>query len=430
MAQTAPGPSAETRMTPIPKPLLRARIDDWQARGLLEAETAERLQADLEARRAGGGFRRFVILAGILCLAFAAISFVAANWEAMPRPARLALILATLWTTWGAGLWAARAGRAWLAEGLFLLASAVFGGGLALVAQLYHIQGSAPGFVLVWSLGTLAAAGLVRARLVLALGIVLIATWHGLTLDIFGPGDADPNLPFLALWAIAAALAVWTGGRLAPVLLAIALGFWWISAVAALVPRGAELPVVLFSALGCLALALFALGPRRTEATARTLLPFAALALLALALIAYFDRSHSTGWQTTAGAVAAVFTLLIAGLTLLSRTRAPAQTYDLAVATLAAVLGAVAVIVVPLALPQAAYGLALAIWIARMGWRIESLPVRVIGMGGFLVGLLTIYGETLGSLIGTAGFYLGAGLVLLAGAWLSTRLHRTGEGAS
>ena len=51
-------------------------------------------------------------------------------------------------------------------------------------------------------------------------------------------------------------------------------------------------------------------------------------------------------------------------------------------------------------------------------------------MGGFILALLVIYGETVGSLIGTSGFYLGAGLILLGGAWVATRLDPKRKGGS
>ena len=47
-----------------------------------------------------------------------------------------------------------------------------------------------------------------------------------------------------------------------------------------------------------------------------------------------------------------------------------------------------------------------------------------------ILALLVVYGETVGSLIGTSGFYLGAGLILLGGAWIATRLDPKGKGGS
>jgi uncharacterized membrane protein len=65
-----------------------------------------------------------------------------------------------------------------------------------------------------------------------------------------------------------------------------------------------------------------------------------------------------------------------------------------------------------------------------MGWRLDERRLRVIGMGGFVLALLMIYGVTVGTLISTSGFYLGAGVILLGGAWIASRLDPKRESGS
>ena len=98
--------------------------------------------------------------------------------------------------------------------------------------------------------------------------------------------------------------------------------------------------------------------------------------------------------------------------------------YDLWVTTLAATLFAVIFTGQWSPWLTAAFALGLCLWITRMGWRLTMRRLRVLGIAGFAVTLLIVYAETLGSLMGTAGFYFGAGLLLLLGALVVPRILR------
>jgi hypothetical protein len=117
-------------------------------------------------------------------------------------------------------------------------------------------------------------------------------------------------------------------------------------------------------------------------------------------------------------------------LAMMGQVRGWLMAYDLWVSVVAGVLILAVYLVLPLPLLPQALLLALFIWITRMGWRLDLRSLRVIGMGGFVLALLMIYGVTVGTLIGTSGFYLGAGVILLGGAWVATRLDpKRGSGS-
>ena len=79
-----------------------------------------------------------------------------------------------------------------------------------------------------------------------------------------------------------------------------------------------------------------------------------------------------------------------------------------------------------------AYLLALSIWTIRMGWRLQYRPLSTLGFFGFAGVMLLLYFETLGSLLDTSLFYLGAGVLLLVAAMVIPRFmrKRTEEGAA
>jgi uncharacterized membrane protein len=133
-------------------------IERWAAAGLIDRETAGRLQAELDSRP--GKFTLGAVLGvlGAVLLGAALLSFVAANWEAIPRLARVGLILSIIIAGYLGGAWRAGNGDAVFSEVLYLLAAIAFGGGIALIGQMYHLSGDAASAALVWCLATLFAS--------------------------------------------------------------------------------------------------------------------------------------------------------------------------------------------------------------------------------------------------------------------------------
>lgn len=412
-------------------------LESWRSRGLLDPATARRLQDDLEQGKVRYSFNAFIITAGIICLCFAAMTFVAANWEEMARLLRLALVIATLWVAWGAALWAGLRDLHWWHEGLMLLGCGIFGAGIMLVSQIYHIQGNAADAVWLWGMGCLLAAALTRGVMTLALTIGLFALWHWMQISVSAQTH-DLNLPYLLFWMAGAALAWWQRSRLAGHLSVLALCLWLLSALATVQSPHAAALMLLAATVSVMSglLASFS-GRRFLHGFEAPVLAYAALVLGSC--VFYLTLSHLSynlpwsGEDMTQGALFSLLCVLIAPsvvLALLAKVRAWSLAYDLVAC---AVLGVILLVVHALAkIPLLSEALLLApfIWITRMGWRLDLRSLRGIGMAGFILALLLIYSETVGTMIGTSGFYLGAGLILLGGAWVATRLDPKGKGRS
>lgn len=411
-------------------------LRDWRDRGLLDPDIVSRLRADLDRDKRRFSFNAFVISAGVICLCFAIMTFVAANWDEMSRLNRLALVIATLWAAWGAALWTGLRRLHWWHQALMLLACCAFGAGIMLVSQIYHIQGNAADAVWLWALGTLVAAGLTRGSMVLVLAIGLFALWHGMQIDTFSR-ETDLNLPYLGWWLTGAGLALCLHNRLAAHLSVIALCFWLLSALATV-----QSPVLAATILACLALMAIS-GLLASVSGPRLLHGFEGAALVYAVLMLGFVTFYLTlspnepvfrglrenGADPHGWIIPALLLIPPTVLALLGQRRGWALTYDLWVTVAAGVLIIGVYRVFPLPLLPETLLLAVFIWITRMGWRLDERGLRVIGMGGFVLALLMIYGITVGTLIGTSGFYLGAGLILLGGAWIATRLDpKRGDG--
>ena len=412
-------------------------LQDWRERGLLDTETALRLRDDLEQGKQRFSFNAFVITAGVICLCFAAMTFVAANWDQMSRLLRLGLVMLALWVAWGAALWAGVRGLHWWHQALLMLACGLFGAGIMLVSQIYHIQGNAADAVWLWALGAMVAVALTRGTMALVLAILLFALWHGMQIDSFGR-ESDLNLPYLAWWMLGAGLALWLRSRAAAHMSVLALCFWLLSAVASVaLPYLAALILAMLALTAISGMLASLSGPRLLRGFEGAALTYAVLMLavtifyLTLSLSeAYLRGPQEAATDPQSWSLPALLLLPMLAFALLGQMRQWALSYDLWV-TLAAgglILGVHLFWPLPL-LPEALL-LAVFIWITRMGWRLDQRSLRVIGMGGFVLALLMVYGVTVGTLIGTSGFYLGAGAILLGGAWVATRLDpKRGQGS-
>lgn len=173
---------------------LRREAEQWRLDGLIEPNQYEQLAAqyDFDALETGARDRFVVILLGLGCilLGLGVITFVAANWQAIPRIGKMALLFSLFVATNVAGFYLWRrpklGGRErWqhrLGHGLLLLGALVLGANLALAGQLFHRSGAFYELCLVWGLGVLAMAFGLRLRSLALLAILLMGVgyWSGM----------------------------------------------------------------------------------------------------------------------------------------------------------------------------------------------------------------------------------------------------------
>ena len=238
---------------------LLGEIDAWLAEGLIDEQHAVALRKRYASQAQSLPWARIIFSSiGAVLLGLGLILLFAYNWAAMPKFAKLAVVFATLIGAHGAALWCRDPARFHpaLGESLQLLGTMLFGAGIWLVAQIYHIDEHYPNAFLIWSLGALALAW---ARPSIAQGIaacLLIGLWHGSKVFDF---QTPNHLVLLLLLAGVAPLALWLRSR---VLLFMALGtlYFVIGANLAVFADEWLLPTVL--ALACLLLALRGIAER------------------------------------------------------------------------------------------------------------------------------------------------------------------------
>ena len=141
--------------------MVRAKVERdlsrWQAAGWISDTGAAAIRADLASRKPPFGAAAILAMLGAVLFGFAIMSFVAANWNAMSKLARLTLLLATLWACYGGAAWLFKRQLPMFAQAAVLGGIAVYGASIMLISQMYHMEGSPPDAVLLWALGALLA---------------------------------------------------------------------------------------------------------------------------------------------------------------------------------------------------------------------------------------------------------------------------------
>lgn len=202
---------------------LKRDLDTWISQGLVPAENRDRILQSIGGNSTAGRLETIIAVFGAILIGAGALSFVGANWSEMTKAARLFVLFGGMWLSYGVAAWFYRSGRGLIAEAFILLGVLLFGANIWLVAQTYNINSHYPDGTLLWAVGALAAALIVRSRASLgaALAIGSLWTWQE-TMDY----HEVLHLPFLVLWAACAANAAWLSWRPGIHLSALSLIMW------------------------------------------------------------------------------------------------------------------------------------------------------------------------------------------------------------
>ncbi|MEM8930516.1 MAG: DUF2157 domain-containing protein [Acidobacteriota bacterium] len=171
---------------------LHGELEDWQAEGLIDSRQADAIRTRYPLGASADWGRLVLSAIGAVIIGLGVILFFAYNWDDMPRLVKLSVIFAGLIAAHGGGWWAARQGRSRSSvEAAHLLGTTLFGAGIWLVSQAYHIDPIEPDPLLVWGIGALATAWALLSipQAFAAVGLLVAWTlhdmqWHSATIDL------------------------------------------------------------------------------------------------------------------------------------------------------------------------------------------------------------------------------------------------------
>lgn len=201
-----------------------ADLEHWIRQGWVEARHRQAILDSLGPGGGGWSAAGASAILGAILLGLAALSFVAANWDALPRLARFALIIGALWGAFGGAARAFASGHPGLGHALAMLGVLLFGAGIVLTAQTFNMAAFRNTGVLIWTIGAAVAASVVVSRPTAVLAALLGLLW--LWLEYVNPFAPEPLWGYLALWALTGALASHLGSRVAWQVLSLGLLVW------------------------------------------------------------------------------------------------------------------------------------------------------------------------------------------------------------
>lgn len=394
-------------------------LDRWIAEGRVAADQRDALRADVRAAgRIAHPATVIAVFAAVLVV-LAALAFVAANWQEMPRGLRLGLLAGALLGTYGGAMAVFRSSLPQaLGHALLLVGAGLFGVALALVSQMYHLGGELSDLLLTWGLGAAATALAGRSRPPLWLAGVLFV-WMGLE-----GGDSEASLALGLTAALGLPLWRWR------------LGGEWVFLTLGLTFLGYSLldwgsigtPVVLTLHLLAWAVAAWADdGQRPWPGPVRAVNLILALGLTVLGPLVGglgdvlpLETASATA-LLAAGAAALVWRAVTAG-----RMEVPEAVALLVLAALAATRGVVpgdlleALWIAPAAI------LLVAVLLAAQDARAGRKGRLTVAVAVFLTEALVIYDDHDAGLMASAGFFLVGGVVLGVVSVIAAK--RGGEG--
>lgn len=346
---------------------LERDLTRWQEQGWVTSGNADRIRSDV-ANAPGLSLPGVLGILAAVLLGFAIMSFVAAHWDEMPRLARLGLLFATLWVSYGAAAVFENKGMAAFKDAAILMGVSVFGASIMLISQMFHIDGNPPDGVLLWWVGALLAGVALRSNPALALTMILVCLWSFVWMDMRG---GLTHWPFLIGWALVAAAFYWQRWWPGAHLSGLALAGFIVTLGATLKGGHAFHLVTIIGLAGCAAAVAIERTQPRFAGLARIALGYAAgVAFAGLWVLQFIERTD-TGELVVLGAISLVLLLALIWYGLAAHNRG-------------------------------------ALWLGYIGFSIE---------------ILALYGKTVGTLLDTSLFFLVAGVLVAGLAGMAWRLH-------
>lgn len=150
----------------------------WRTEGLLTDDQRERILARYPETPTENGALAFALRTlGVLLFGAAILLVISHNWAEFSQAGQLTTVFAALAVIQGAGLWCFHTGRERGATIGHLLGCIMYGAGIALIGQIYHLDAHAPDAILAWCVFTIPFALLLDATVLHLLVIVLAGVW-------------------------------------------------------------------------------------------------------------------------------------------------------------------------------------------------------------------------------------------------------------
>jgi len=175
---------------------LQRDVPVWESKGLISREQGDGILKSYKLRRPdarhGMDMVKVLSVIGALFIGIGVIFFIGSNWQRIPAFAKTAILLGvTIFTLFAGYIFSyEKKGFENLGKSLLLLACLLWGGSVALIAQIYHMPVSDNWFVMwLWAFPILPVALFFRNTYVYVLSSLLFLIWNFL----YGANTRQPN---------------------------------------------------------------------------------------------------------------------------------------------------------------------------------------------------------------------------------------------
>ena len=401
-------------------------LDQWVAKGWVTSDNANAIRASLDNGHAASRLPTIISILGAILIGFAAMAFVAANWQDMSKALRLGLLFAAMGATYGIAIWTLLKKWTGFGETALLIGTGLFGANIMLIGQMYHLPSDFSAGMLAWGLGAAVTAWAVRSRSALIASQLIFLSWF--FNDVF---SETLQLTYLLPWLATTVLAFRINWAPAKHMTMLGLLAWLLGNVPVLTDMFALGPWEALTTVTFL-LTLAWIAAIRGEASG---FPFARTAQaylsISVVVVLWFTQvaDELVASHTTLTALALTIPLTLAAATFALRNIPQLKPLDilafgalpalplLAGFTMNEESGPVLWIMAPLIL-------GLSIWLVTLGARQLNRFLVNLGFAAFGAEALFLYFETFGTLLDTAAFFLIGGVFLIAGAFLLQRMRQ------
>lgn len=164
--------------------VLNTEIPLWKEEGIITQEQADKIREryrvyETAEKGIPAKLVKALAMIGALLIGAGVILFFAANWEAIPKYIRLIIVLGLIFGVYHRGYYLkyTKGNYPKIGSALIFLGSLLFGAGIWLVAQTFHIQSRYHTGFLIWAIGILPISYLLNMASITVVSSALLTIW-------------------------------------------------------------------------------------------------------------------------------------------------------------------------------------------------------------------------------------------------------------
>ncbi|OGP90534.1 MAG: hypothetical protein A2031_02795 [Deltaproteobacteria bacterium RBG_19FT_COMBO_43_11] len=197
---------------------LKKEVERWQTEGIIVSGQKERIlerykrAEEIEEKAGSNKLITTISVLGAILVGVGFILFIASNWSEIPRAGKLGIIFGAMLVSYILGFYLRyeRKNYPKIGVSLILLGTIIFGAGIFLIAQIYNITVHYPNGSLMWGLAILPLAYLLRFQSVLTLALLVLCIWLGMELT-FHIADDYSYIKMVVVFFMSGVMLWWVG---------------------------------------------------------------------------------------------------------------------------------------------------------------------------------------------------------------------------